>query len=75
MKHQFTAVLIILLLLFLYITISDIVRANQIDLKSFDGLVNATKLYFIWLGNAFSNLKVIVGNVIHMDWKTNLTAS
>jgi len=50
-----------------------IIKENNMNLKSFDGIVGAGKLYFSWLGHAFENSRSILGNVIKMDWVGNST--
>ncbi len=67
-KHKFFAVALILLIIFIYLTVSNIIAENNSDLKSFEGITQVAKLYFSWLGNVFVNLKDIGGNVIKMQW-------
>jgi len=73
MKHKFYAVFIVLLLIFFYTSFSNVVSKNNINVASFDGVVNAGKLYFIWLGNALQNIATLSGNAIKMEWGTNST--
>jgi hypothetical protein len=54
----------ILIALFLYLTISGVVKSNDIDIKTAKGVFEAGKVYALWLGEAFSNAKIITGNVI-----------
>lgn len=68
MKHKFFAIFLIALILFSYVSFSAIMKNNNIDLKTVEGLSKATKLYFLWLGSAFGNMKSITTNAIKMDW-------
>lgn len=73
LKHRFGVILLIVFLLFIYLTFSSVVSNNNINLKTASGLFKGIKLYFSWLGHAFDNLKVLTGNAIKMDWGTNST--
>ena len=72
-KHKIFAVVVILVLLFVYITVTKVISENKVDLKSFNGLVTAGKVYFSWLGNAIVNVKDLTTSAIKMDWVGNLT--
>lgn len=68
MKHKVFAVLFILVLLFLYVTASRVLAGQNINWKSVAGIEKAVKVYFVWLGGAFDNLKVLTGSAVKMDW-------
>jgi len=68
MKHKFFAIFLIALILFTYVSFSITMKNNNLDLKTIEGLSKATKLYFLWLGSAFGNVKSITANAIKMDW-------
>jgi len=68
MRHKFFAIFLIGLILFTYISFSVTMKNNNVDLKSVEGLSKATKLYFLWLGSAFGNIKSITANAVQMDW-------
>jgi len=68
MRHKIFAVFLIALILFTYISFTVIIKNNDVDLKTVDGLAKATKLYFSWIGFAFFNVKSITTNAIRMDW-------
>jgi hypothetical protein len=70
-RHKILAVFLILLIVFTYLSFSSVIKGKELDLKTFDGMKQAGKLYFVWLGNAFNNVKVVTSNVISMDWKGN----
>ncbi|MFH1308270.1 MAG: hypothetical protein ABIH72_05445 [archaeon] len=73
MRHKIYAITIVLLILFFYISASKIFTASPVDVKSFDGVVQGGKLYFSWLGHAFSIAKDITGKVVSADWSGNST--
>ena len=75
LKHKIVAVLLVLFLLFFYISFTAVAKNNSVELNSFQGMTSAVKLYFSWLGNMFGNLKTLTGNVIGMNWLSNETAS
>ena len=72
-QHRVYAILIILFVIFFYTTGSKIIAENNIDIKTFDGIMKANKLYFNWLVHSFKNVKVVVGNTIKMNWAGNST--
>ena len=68
LKHRVTAITLILLALFLYSTFTAVIHSNNIDLKNASGIISAFKVYFVWLGQSFGNLKTLTGNAINMNW-------
>jgi len=75
MRHKLFAIFLIALIVFTYFSFSAMVKNNNVDLKTVDGLGKATKLYFLWLGSAFGNIKLITSNAIKMDWSGEEAAS
>jgi len=74
-RHKISAIFLVLLLLFAYLSVFSVIRANGIDIKSPSGVFQVVKVYFSWLGYMFDNVKVLTGNVVRMDWAPgNLTA-
>lgn len=67
-KHKAFLILVIVLLLFFYITGSRVIAEHNIDLKSVSGIEHGFKVYFAWLGGAFDNVKVLTANAVNMDW-------
>ena len=67
-KHKITIVALLVFALFLYTTVLVVDRTNELDISTTEGFFDAMKVYTGWLGNGFSNLKTITGNVIGMDW-------
>lgn len=70
-KHKFFAIAVVLLILFFYLTLPRVISGKDINLKSFDGIVATTKLYFTWLKHAFGNVRGLTGQAIGMDWVGN----
>jgi hypothetical protein len=68
LRHRVFLILLVLLALFLYGTVTVVNSTNEMNLSSADGFWDASKLYFGWLANGFENMKTITGNVIKMDW-------
>lgn len=71
LKHKFWAVLIVLLLLFFYLTLPRVIEGKNIDVKTFDGMVMTGRLYFTWLQHSFVNVKDVTGYAVKMDWVGN----
>lgn len=68
LKYKVSLTFLIGFLLFLILTFVKVISNNSIELSSPTGIFSAVKLYFSWLGHVFSNIKVITGNMIKMDW-------
>lgn len=67
-KHKLFAILLILLVAFLFVSIIGVVKSYNINLKSPEGILNAGKVYYSWLAQAFGNVKSLTGQAIGMDW-------
>lgn len=72
-RHRIFTIVLILLVIFFYLTIPQVILNNDVDLKSFNGIIKAGKLYVIWLGQSFNNLKILTGQALGMDWVGNRT--
>lgn len=72
-RHRAGLFVLIFILLFFVITASQVYSTYKIDLKSFDGVAYAGKVYLAWLGNLFHNVKSISGYAIKQDWSFNLS--
>ena len=68
MKHKIFAIILIALILVSYFGFSSVIKNNNIDLKTVEGLSKVTKLYFLWFGSLFGNMKSITTNAIKIDW-------
>jgi hypothetical protein len=68
LKHRFFIILLVLLALFLYTSMSMVSNENTLDLKSSEGVFSAVKVYLGWLAHGFDNLRSLTGKAIGMDW-------
>ena len=71
MKHRMWVFFIVLLALFLYISINIVYNKYDLNFNSTEGVADAAKIYFGWLGNGFQNMKTLVGNAVKMDWTSS----
>ncbi len=69
-KHKLFAIFLIILILFTYLSFTSVLKGKDINLKSIEGLQEASSLYLSWLGSIFGNLKSITTHAIDMDWKS-----
>lgn len=67
-KQKVTWLIIILFILFLYISYTEVTKEFSLNYNSIDGIEKGVQLYFSWLGNAFNNIKGLSGNAVNMDW-------
>ena len=75
LKHKLFAIFLIGLILFAYFSFTFSLRGQDVDIKTVPGIIEASKLYFSWLGSAFGNMKSITTNAVKMDWGVNETAA
>lgn len=68
LKHKIFAIIIIGLILFSYFSFAYVFKGTSINLKTIDGLKDATGLYISWFVYTFKNIKTITINAIKMDW-------
>ncbi len=74
LRHKFFIIMLIVLGLFLYTTLSIVAEKENLDLTTTKGFFNSMKVYTGWLANGFENLKTLSGRVVQLDWKsTNKT--
>ncbi|MEK6886010.1 MAG: hypothetical protein AABX17_03525 [Nanoarchaeota archaeon] len=73
MKHKIYLFFVLLFFVVFIFTFMKVVNANSVDLTSASGIFSSVKLYFSWLGHAFSNVQVLTGNVVRMNWFGNMT--
>jgi uncharacterized membrane protein len=71
MKHKIFAIVLIIAILFVYLSVVYVFKGHDIDLGSISGMVDASKLYLSWLGGVFGNMKSITTNAIKLDWGLN----
>ena len=68
LKHKLFAIFLIALILFAYISFTFVLKDKPIDLKSPSGLMEASKIYFSWLGSATRNMKSVTTYAFKQDW-------
>lgn len=74
LKHKMLAIVLIVLILFTYLSFTAVLKGTNADLKTVNGLTTAGKLYGVWIGTVFKNLKSITAYASQQDWKgTNKT--
>lgn len=73
LKHKLFAILLIVMILFFYISLTITIRGQEIDLKTIPGIKQASKVYFAWMGSIFTNIKTLTANAIKMDWSGSET--
>ena len=74
LRHKMFAIFLIVLILFTYISFSVVLRGQDVDYKTIPGVVEASKLYFSWLGSIFGNFRSMTTHAIKMDWTGNETS-
>jgi|TARA_Y100000310_G_C20662955_1_gene805794 Mg/Co/Ni transporter MgtE len=67
-KHKLFAIFLVVAIIFLYWGAIVVFQGEEVDLKSYSGVMEAGNLYFSWMVSIFGNFKIITGNIIHMDW-------
>ena len=76
LRHKFFIVLVVLLALFFYASITFVASKNNIKLDTYEGFSKAIQIYGGWLVNLFGNFKSLTGNAVKMDWSsTNASIS
>ena len=71
-KHTFFAIFLISLVLFGFFSVNMAFK-GEVPMNSISDLSSAIKIYLVWVGNSFNNLKIITTNVIQMNWQGNQT--
>jgi len=72
-KQNIFTFIIVALVLFSFLSLVLAFNGKDISMNSFGDLKDAGAVYFSWLSNAFSNVKIITTEAIKMDWQTNNT--
>ena len=70
-KHGLGSYFLVFIMIFLIASTSYVYLTNDVDLTTFDGLVNCGKVYFSWLGGVFHNTKQITAYAVKQDWSAN----
>ena|SRR3989338_4042908 len=72
-RHKLGFIIVATLILFLIASFFQLYSARSLDLTSFDGVVDAGKVYFSWLGSTFRNVADISGYAVKIEWNINST--
>jgi len=73
LKHKMSLIVLVIFVIFFYTTASVIIRNNNIDTGSLNGISQFTQIYFNWFIHVASNVKSLAGNAINMDWQGNVS--
>lgn len=72
-KQNVFTFIIVALVLFSFLSLVFAFSGKDVSINSFADLKDAGTVYFSWLANAFSNVKIITTEAIKMDWQINNT--
>ena len=67
-RHKVFVATVVAILLFAIISFNLATKDHTLNLSSPSGLIEAGKVYFLWFGQAFTNMKTITANVVKMNW-------
>jgi len=68
LRHRIFIILLVLLALFLYISMTTVGSQNSLEFNSAEGVYGSMKIYTGWLANGFQNFKDLTGKAIKLDW-------
>ncbi len=77
-KNNIFYIFLIGMVLFFAFSLNHIHEKYDVDLKSFEGLIQAGQIYFYWFQSIFQNAADVSGYAIKQDWwldKVNATNS
>jgi len=63
-RHKLLVVILIAIILFGYFSINSAFEGKQIDLGDFNGVAEASGIYFSWLSSAFGNAGTITSRAV-----------
>jgi hypothetical protein len=69
LRHKFFIIILLVLILFVYVSGSLVLDDEDINWKSVSGVFKGIKVYFVWLGNFFSNIQELTGKAADMNWQ------
>ena len=75
-KNNIFYIFFIGVFLFFAFSLSHIHTKYNVDLKTFEGIVQAGQIYFFWFKSIFHNVGDVSGYVVQQDWwldKVNAT--
>ena len=68
LKHKLWAIVLIGLIVFAYISFALVLKDQDVDYTSPSGILQASKVYFSWLGGMLGNFKTMTSYAIGLDW-------
>ncbi len=71
--QNFWSYIIVIAAIFFVVTVVYVSTLPGVNLTSLDGLVQLSKLYFVWLGKVIGNFGTLTGNAVKLDWGANFT--
>lgn len=71
LKAKVLLITAIVIILFVAATFAAVVHNNPTDWKSPSSIFSIVKVYFMWVGQAFDNMRTLTANAIRMDWMPN----
>ena len=72
-KHKLFAILLIALILFAFFSFNMVFKGKDISINNVSDVEKITTLYYSWLGNVFTNIKLITTQAVKMNWDGNKT--
>ena len=69
LKHKIWAFVLIGLIVFAYLSITLVLREQDINYKSPSGVFQASSVYFSWLGSLLGNFRTMTAHAINLDWR------
>lgn len=67
-KKYFLLIISVALILFLCFSFYHIYKTYNLDLTSFDGVMQGGKLYLLWMKSIFGNFGKITGYAVSQNW-------
>lgn len=74
-RHQFGLVIVTFLLIFLAFSVYSVYSTHKVNFSTFDGVVEAGKIYVTWLGGVGHNIAKVTGYAVNQEWGFNNTNS
>jgi len=72
-RHKLGLFVAVMIFLFLVFSFFQVYSSHKVDLTTYEGVTKAGKLYALWLGQVFDNVKGTTMYIIKQDWGLNST--
>jgi len=72
-KKNFFYIMFFALAFFVAFSLYQVTKNHGLNFGSFEGIVSAGKLYFLWLKSIVVNMGKITGYAVNQDWVLNVT--